>query len=186
MRHDPERRSEVVVFAEPREPAPVKPPVIEPAPDPATERAPIETLPLEPPSRSASAGLDSIAPKYSAIYGEMRDGEHVVPAVKFSQISPQFLRKNVAYSTKELPGAVVVDPANHFLYFVEGIGRTTRYGVGVGREGFVWAGEASIKRPISARSPCPSDLLRKRNVAPIRLRASSTMASPRPLPNRLL
>jgi lipoprotein-anchoring transpeptidase ErfK/SrfK len=135
----------VVAFAAPPAPAPAVPPVIESAPDPVIERTPVETLPLEPPSRSAWAGLDSVEPKYSAIYGEMRDGEHVVPAVKLSQISPQFLRKNVAYSTKEPPGAVVVDPAKHFLYFVEGNGRATRYGVGVGREGFVWAGEASIK-----------------------------------------
>ncbi|KAF2991480.1 L,D-transpeptidase (plasmid) [Methylocystis sp. MJC1] len=132
----------VVAFAAPPEPAPAAPAM---PPDPVIERAPVETLPLEPPSRSASAGSDSVAPKYSAIYGEMRDGEHVVPAVKLTEISPQFLRKNVAYSTKEPPGAVVVDPANHFLYFVEDNGRATRYGVGVGREGFVWAGEASIK-----------------------------------------
>jgi lipoprotein-anchoring transpeptidase ErfK/SrfK len=39
----------------------------------------------------------------------------------------------------------VIDPANHYLYHVEGGGRATRYGVGVGREGFVWAGEATIK-----------------------------------------
>ncbi|MCI0736752.1 MAG: L,D-transpeptidase, partial [Beijerinckiaceae bacterium] len=31
------------------------------------------------------------------------------------------------------------------LYHVEEGGRATRYGVGVGREGFVWAGNATIK-----------------------------------------
>jgi lipoprotein-anchoring transpeptidase ErfK/SrfK len=135
----------VVAFAAPPEPEAVAPPpAIEPAPDPVG-RAPVETLPLEPPSRTASLGADAVEPRYSAIYGEMRDGEHVVPAVKLSQISPQFLRKNVAYATKEPPGSVVVDPAGHFLYFVEGGGRATRYGVGVGREGFVWSGDATIK-----------------------------------------
>lgn len=134
----------VVALSAPPEPEPAALPVGEPEVTPVIERAAIETLPLEPASRSAlSSG--SIEPKYSAIYSEMRDGEHVVPAVKLSQISPQFLRKNVAYPTKELPGTVVIEPANHFLYFVEGDGRATRYGVGVGREGFVWAGEASIK-----------------------------------------
>ncbi|WP_442756921.1 L,D-transpeptidase [Methylocystis sp. JAN1] len=139
-----------VAFATPseREPPPPAieppPPAIEPGPDPIA-RAPVETLPLEPPPRSASLGSDAAEPKYSAIYGETRDGEHIVPAVKLSQISSQFLRKNVAYATKEPPGTVVVDPSNHFLYFVEGGGRATRYGVGVGREGFVWSGDATIK-----------------------------------------
>ena len=109
------------------------------------ERAPVETQPLDPSSRSASLGEDAVEPKHSAVYGEMRDGAFTVPAVKLSQISPQFLRKNVDYATKEPPGTVVVDPANHYLYYVEGGGRATRYGVGVGREGFVWSGEATIK-----------------------------------------
>jgi lipoprotein-anchoring transpeptidase ErfK/SrfK len=135
----------VVAFAVPPEPQPAALPVDEPALVPVIGRAPVETLPIEPASQSALPGSGSIEPKYGAIYGEMRDGEHIVPAVKLSQISPQFLRKDVAYATKEPPGTVVVDPANHFLYFVEGNGRATRYGVGVGREGFVWAGEASIK-----------------------------------------
>ncbi|WP_424361579.1 L,D-transpeptidase [Methylocystis parvus] len=134
----------VVALAAPPERQPIAPPMVEPEPDPVG-RAPVETTPLEPPSRSASLGSDAVEPRYGSVYGEMRDGEHVVPAVKLSQISPQFLRKNVAYATKEPPGTVVVDPANHFLYFIEGGGRATRYGVGVGREGFVWSGDATIK-----------------------------------------
>ena len=39
----------------------------------------------------------------------------------------------------------MIDPANHYLYHVENGGRATRYGVGVGREGFVWYGAATIK-----------------------------------------
>ncbi len=83
--------------------------------------------------------------KYSAIYAEGKDGAFKVPAVKLAQIKPAFLRKNVAYATNEAPGTIVIDPANHFLYHVEEGGRATRYGVGVGREGFVWTGEATIK-----------------------------------------
>lgn len=101
--------------------------------------------PLESAIHNAAAVPETAELKHSAIYGETRDGEHIVPAVKLSQINPQFLRKNVVYATREPPGTVVVDPANHFLYFVEGGGRATRYGVGVGREGFIWSGEATIK-----------------------------------------
>jgi lipoprotein-anchoring transpeptidase ErfK/SrfK len=50
----------------------------------------------------------------------------------------------VAYATPEPPGTIVIDPANHFLYLVEGSGRAIRYGVGVGAEGFVWSGRATV------------------------------------------
>ena len=91
------------------------------------------------------AMADAAEPRYSAIYAEIKDDAFTVPAVKLAQVDPAFLRKNVSYATKEGPGTVVIDPANHYLYHVEDGGRATRYGVGVGREGFVWAGEATIK-----------------------------------------
>ncbi len=87
---------------------------------------------------------DAIEPNYSAIYTELKDESFTVPAINLSQIDSAFLRKNVAYVTKEAPGTIVIDHANHFLYHVENGGRATRYGVGVGREGFGWAGDATI------------------------------------------
>jgi len=98
-----------------------------------------------PPSPATSAMADAIEPNYSSIYGEVKDTNFTVPAVKLAQVDPAFLRKDVSYATNEGPGTIVVDPANHYLYHVEEGGRATRYGVGVGREGFVWAGEARIK-----------------------------------------
>jgi lipoprotein-anchoring transpeptidase ErfK/SrfK len=97
----------------------------------------------QPPAPQVLA--DAIEPKYSEIYGEVRADPFTVPAVKFGQIDPAFLRKNISYATNQAPGTIVIDPANHYLYHVEEGGRATRYGVGVGREGFVWAGEATIK-----------------------------------------
>ena len=64
--------------------------------------------------------------------------------MNLSQIEPAFLRKEVDYVTKEPPGTIVIDPAEHYLYYVQAGGRATRYGVGVGREGFVWSGDATI------------------------------------------
>jgi lipoprotein-anchoring transpeptidase ErfK/SrfK len=88
---------------------------------------------------------DAVAPAGAAVYAELKDAGFVVPAVKPGQVDSAFLRRQVAYSTKEPPGTIVVDPAHHYLYHVEDGGRATRYGVGVGREGFAWAGEATIK-----------------------------------------
>ena len=43
-----------------------------------------------------------------------------------------------------MPGTIVVDVQNRFLYFVEGGGRAIRYGIGVGRQGFTWSGIATV------------------------------------------
>ncbi len=59
---------------------------------------------------------------------------------------PQFMRKKVRLDTKERPGTIIIDTNRKFLYFVEGNGRATRYGVGVGREGFGWAGTVKVGR----------------------------------------
>lgn len=44
------------------------------------------------------------------------------------------------------PGTIVVDPRNHFLYLVESRVHARRYGVGVGRAGLSFRGNAQIKR----------------------------------------
>jgi lipoprotein-anchoring transpeptidase ErfK/SrfK len=73
------------------------------------------------------------------------DGEPFpVPAAPLAKIEPVFLRQEVAYLTREAAGTIVIDPRAHFLYHVQGGGRATRYGVGVGRQGFAWSGAATI------------------------------------------
>jgi lipoprotein-anchoring transpeptidase ErfK/SrfK len=103
-------------------------------------------FPAAPPLSPANPALvEAVEPDYRLIYGEIKDSAFTVPAVEYSRVDPAFLRKNVSYDTKEAPGTIVIDPANHFLYHVEDGGRATRYGVGVGRDGFRWAGEARVK-----------------------------------------
>jgi lipoprotein-anchoring transpeptidase ErfK/SrfK len=61
--------------------------------------------------------------------------------------TPERLRRAVvAFDRNEAPGTIVIDTANTALYFVLGQGRAIRYGVGVGREGFTWAGVQTITR----------------------------------------
>ncbi len=61
--------------------------------------------------------------------------------------TPARLRRQVVdYSTAEAPGTVIVDTPNTYLYFVLGGGKAVRYGIGVGREGFTWAGVKTIER----------------------------------------
>jgi lipoprotein-anchoring transpeptidase ErfK/SrfK len=44
------------------------------------------------------------------------------------------------------PGTIVISTSQRRLYYVLGNGQAVRYGVGVGRPGFTWAGSMSITR----------------------------------------
>ena len=61
-------------------------------------------------------------------------------------LPPQFKRQLVNYETREPAGTIVIDTSNTFLYLVLGDGKALRYGIGVGREGFAWAGAERISR----------------------------------------
>jgi lipoprotein-anchoring transpeptidase ErfK/SrfK len=61
-------------------------------------------------------------------------------------IEPQFLPQTVAYETTHKPGTVIIDTNNRFLYLIMADGQARRYGVGVGKPGFEWAGEHKITR----------------------------------------
>ena len=60
---------------------------------------------------------------------------------------PANLKKQlVDFTTKEPAGTIVIDTPNTYLYLVLGHGKALRYGIGVGREGFTWAGTERISR----------------------------------------
>jgi lipoprotein-anchoring transpeptidase ErfK/SrfK len=63
-----------------------------------------------------------------------------------TQIDPKYLPQMVDYETKYKPGTIVIDTNNRFLYLVMDGGKARRYGVGVGKPGFEWAGEHKITR----------------------------------------
>ena len=62
------------------------------------------------------------------------------------ELPPQFRRTQVDYRTREPAGTIIVDTANTYLYLVLGNGKAMRYGIGVGREGFTWAGAERVTR----------------------------------------
>jgi lipoprotein-anchoring transpeptidase ErfK/SrfK len=60
---------------------------------------------------------------------------------------PSNLKKQlVDFVTKEPAGTIVIDTPNTYLYLVLGNGKAMRYGIGVGREGFTWAGTERVSR----------------------------------------
>jgi lipoprotein-anchoring transpeptidase ErfK/SrfK len=87
------------------------------------------------------AGVDQ---SYAMMYGSVEGEKFPVPAIDLTKVNPAFLRSEVDYATSEPPGTIVVDPAGHYLYYVEAGGRATRYGVGVGKQGFEWSGDAIV------------------------------------------
>lgn len=81
-----------------------------------------------------------------AAYSSVNDAGFVIPAIKANEIKPEFRRQTVAYPTDEKPGTVVIDTNAKFLYFILPDGKAIRYGIGVGRDGFRWTGNATIGR----------------------------------------
>ncbi len=106
---------------------------------PATSPPPAPSPALIANADEANGPID-----YTAMYSGFQDGNFPVPPVKLSQIKKGFMRKLVDYATTEQPGTIVIDPAARYLYHVLPNGKAMRYGIGPGREGFMWSGVAEI------------------------------------------
>jgi lipoprotein-anchoring transpeptidase ErfK/SrfK len=79
------------------------------------------------------------------------------------EMDPKFEKREVEYATTEPAGTIVIDTPSKFLYLVEGSGRALRYGIGVGKPGFAWAGvkQISMKREWPDWTP-PAEMLQRR------------------------
>ncbi|WP_428414925.1 L,D-transpeptidase [Pararhizobium sp.] len=84
-------------------------------------------------------------PAESLMYGARADELFPLPAIPYQRIPSRFRRQWVDNITGERPGTLVVDTANHFLYLTYENGKAMRYGVGLGRAGFEWAGRGVIQ-----------------------------------------
>ena len=62
------------------------------------------------------------------------------------ELPARLKRQVVNYTTREAPGTIIIDTPNTYLYLVLGGGHAVRYGIGVGRDGFTWAGTQSITK----------------------------------------
>jgi lipoprotein-anchoring transpeptidase ErfK/SrfK len=70
----------------------------------------------------------------------------VTPVMIQKLPAAKFRRREVTLVTDEKPGTIIVDTNNKYLYFIEGDNKATRYGIGVGREGFGWSGVVKVQR----------------------------------------
>src|SRR5262249_24810958 len=99
---------------QPREAAP-------PPPQPQPRQLPPRPGNTEPPPLDAA-----LARQYAALYAPVNGEPFAVPAVRLSDIDPEYLRKRVNIQTDEAPGTIIINTQNRFLYFVEGGGRAIR------------------------------------------------------------
>ncbi len=86
------------------------------------------------------------APQYQQVlpqYAPQADEQNDATA---DQLPAPLRRQVVSYSTSEPPGTIVIDTPHTFLYLTLGDGKALRYGIGVGRQGFTWAGTQTIVR----------------------------------------
>jgi lipoprotein-anchoring transpeptidase ErfK/SrfK len=82
-------------------------------------------------------------PSYSP-YGRQQSYGNPYDQPRRGVFNPKYLKQLVEYPTKEKPGTIIIDTPNRFLYLVQEGGKAIRYGIGVGRPGFEWAGVKSI------------------------------------------
>lgn len=82
-----------------------------------------------------------------ASYNDARD-TNTAPqeATEVARETPTTTKEIVNDQTNQKPGTITVDTKNRVLFLSLANGQAVRYGVGVGREGFAWAGRVRIGR----------------------------------------
>jgi lipoprotein-anchoring transpeptidase ErfK/SrfK len=88
----------------------------------------------------------------------MQPAEQIRP-----EVDPKYFRQVVAYNGPEKPGTIIIDTPQRFLFLVQENGTAVRYGIGVGRPGFTWAGAKAVtaKREWPDWTPPPEMLERR-------------------------
>ncbi|MBA4268824.1 L,D-transpeptidase [Bosea sp. (in: a-proteobacteria)] len=89
-----------------------------------------------------SAGPSAANGRRVAALGQPLEMERPIERV----IDPRFRKQEVAYDGPHRPGTIIIDTPQRFLFLVQPNGRALRYGIGVGRPGFSWAGMKTVSR----------------------------------------
>jgi lipoprotein-anchoring transpeptidase ErfK/SrfK len=115
------------------------------SPPPGSIPPPGSYTPSSPGSGYPPPGAGSAPPPASGGYAALPPEDQ--PEVgQPKELPPQFRRQMVDYPTGEPAGTIIIDTPHTYLYLVLGGNKAMRYGVGVGRDGFTWAGREKISR----------------------------------------
>ena len=101
--------------------------------------------------------------KFLRDYRAVKDAGYTIPEIPVEKIDKQYLRQRVDYAGSEKPGTIIVDVSKRFLYLIEEGGKAIRYGVGVGKAGFEWQGNAYVgwKREWPKWTP-PNEMIKRK------------------------
>ena len=100
---------------------------------------------------------------YSGTYQNPYSGTYQNPYSNPYPSASPIPRTTVSIGASYAPGTIIINTTERRLYYVLGGGQALRYGIGVGRVGFTWAGvtQVSAKREWPEWTP-PADMLRRR------------------------
>ncbi len=125
------------------------------------------TPPVRPPERRL-ADLGGGFFEFLATGGAMSSRRSYSPMepdedARRAAVDPRYNRQIVDYTGHEKPGTIIVNTPERLLYLIEPNGKALRYGIGVGRPGFTWAGvkHVSMKREWPDWKP-PDEMLKRR------------------------
>ncbi len=95
-----------------------------------------------------TAGAAPLAPSFteSPTFAALALGHSPGQIEPETAVNARLRRQVVSYQTQAAAGTIVIDTAQTFLYYVLGDGTAIRYGIGVGRDGFAWAGTEVVTR----------------------------------------
>ena len=95
-----------------------------------------------------TASAAPLAPSWpeGSVFAALASGSPAEQIEPEEAAKAQLRRQVVSYRTQAAPGTVIIDTAQTFLYYVLGDGTAIRYGIGVGRDGFTWAGAEVVTR----------------------------------------
>jgi lipoprotein-anchoring transpeptidase ErfK/SrfK len=113
-------------------------------------------------TKTSQPAETALLPISASSYGAVPSERFPLPAIDLRKVDPRYLRQIVSYRTPEAPGTIIVDPNARFLYLVQPAKQAMRYGIGVGRAGFAWAGRAYVgwKRPWPTWTP-PASMIER-------------------------
>lgn len=118
-------------------------PTVSRAAVPARPAAPAAPAKVETASLGPAAGYGYLG-RPELMYSSFTDSGFTLPAIPAGELKPKHLRRLVVDPTGEKPGTIVVHLRERHLYLVQENGDAIRYGVGIGKDGFVWSGRAVV------------------------------------------
>ena len=102
--------------------------------------------PSAPQAQASSTPVYLAPPVHASALAPVPTPAPLVEPPKAAEGPGALVRQVVDYASRQTPGTVIIDTGNTFLYFVLNDRQAMRYGIGVGREGFIWSGEQTVAR----------------------------------------